>query len=93
MANGGARARAAASRLGVDDGAAPNPPCGLTIASENPVYIQGDFNAPGGNLAAANTVATSVAADAVTLLSDNFNDVKEKDILECYDVEEIKQKL
>jgi hypothetical protein len=56
-------------------GAAPNPPCGLTIASENPVYVQGDFNAPGGNLAAAGTVATSIAADAVTLLSDNFNDV------------------
>ena len=56
-------------------GAAPNPPCGLTIASENPVYIQGDFNAPGGNMAAAGTVAASVAADAVTLLSDNWNDV------------------
>jgi hypothetical protein len=47
----------------------------LTIASENPVYIQGDFNSPGGNEAAAGTVATSVAADAVTLLSDNWNDV------------------
>jgi hypothetical protein len=56
-------------------GAAPNPPCGLTIASENPVYIQGDYNAPGGNIAAAGTVATSVAADAVTLLSGNWNDV------------------
>jgi hypothetical protein len=56
-------------------GVAPNPPCGLTIASENPVYIQGDYNAPGGNLAAAGTVAASVAADAVTLLSDNYNDV------------------
>jgi hypothetical protein len=56
-------------------GAAPNPPCGLTIASENPVYIQGDYNAPGGALAAPGTVATSVAADAVTLLSDNYNDV------------------
>jgi hypothetical protein len=56
-------------------GASPNPPCGLTIASENPVYIQGDFNAPGGSLTAAGTVATSVAADAVTLLSDSFNDV------------------
>jgi hypothetical protein len=56
-------------------GAAPNPPCGLTITSENPVYIQGDFNAPGGNLAAAGTVATSVAADAVSLLSDSWNDI------------------
>lgn len=56
-------------------GAAPNPPCGLTIASENPVYIEGDYNAPGGNLAAPGTVAASVAADAVTLLSNNYNDV------------------
>jgi PilX N-terminal len=56
-------------------GAAPNPPCGLTIASENPVYIQGDYNAPGGNVAAAATIAASVSADAVTLLSDNYNDV------------------
>ncbi len=56
-------------------GAAPNPPCGLTIASENPVYIQGDYNAPGGSLTGAGTVAASVAADAVTLLSDNWNDV------------------
>ncbi len=56
-------------------GAAPNPPCGLTIASENPVYIQGDYNAPGGSVLAAGTVATSVAADAVSLLSDNWNDV------------------
>jgi hypothetical protein len=39
------------------------------------VYIQGDFNAPGGNLAAAGTVATSVAADAVSLLSDSWNDI------------------
>jgi hypothetical protein len=56
-------------------GVAPNPPCGLTVASENPVYIQGDYNAPGGSVTAAGTVATSVAADAVTLLSDNWNDV------------------
>ncbi len=56
-------------------GASPNPPCGLTIASENPVYIQGDYNAPGGSLTAAGTVAASVAADAVTLLSDKWNDV------------------
>ncbi len=55
------------------------PPCGLAIASENPVYVQGDFNAaynqatpwvitPAG-------VAASVSADAVTLLSDKWNDV------------------
>jgi hypothetical protein len=49
-------------------------PCGLTVASENPVYIQGDFNAaPNGNFAGPH-VAASVVADAVTLLSNNWND-------------------
>ena len=51
------------------------PPCGLSIAAENPVYIQGDYNAPGGSLTGAGTVAAGVAGDAVTLLSDNWNDV------------------
>lgn len=52
-------------------------PCGLTIVSENPVYVQDDFNAPaGGNGNAANAhIATSVIADSVTLLSDTWNDV------------------
>ncbi len=49
--------------------------CGLTISSENPVYIQGDYNA---NIAGAGwssaEVPSSVAADAVTLLSDQWND-------------------
>jgi hypothetical protein len=51
-------------------------PCGLAIATENPAYIQGDFNANsgGGGFNDAN-VAVSVNADAVTLLSNNFNDV------------------
>jgi hypothetical protein len=51
-------------------------PCGLTIASENPVYLQGDFNAnsSGGGFNDPH-VATSIAADAVTLLSKNWNDV------------------
>jgi hypothetical protein len=50
--------------------------CGLTIATENPVYVQGDFNAnsAGGGWNDPG-IATSIAADAVTLLSDNWNDV------------------
>jgi hypothetical protein len=49
---------------------------GLTVVSENPVYVQGDWNAnPGGaggfTLAHA---ATSIIADAVTLLSSGWND-------------------
>ena len=47
----------------------------MTIAAENPVYVQGDFNAnSNGNGFNDPHVATSIAADAVTLLSDNWND-------------------
>ncbi len=57
-------------------GAAPNPPCGLTVVSENPVYIQGDYNNAGNSTTFTGAdVPSSVAADAVTLLSDSWNDV------------------
>jgi hypothetical protein len=50
--------------------------CGLTIATENPAYLQGDFNANSGNGGFADpSVATSVASDAFTLLSNDWNDV------------------
>jgi hypothetical protein len=49
--------------------------CGLTVTSENPVYIQGDFNAnSGGNNWNDPYIPSSVAGDAVTLLSVNWND-------------------
>ena len=48
--------------------------CGLAITSENPVYIQGDYNAPGGAFGASCAGAASVLADAVTLLTNNWND-------------------
>ncbi|HXC42199.1 MAG TPA: hypothetical protein VNY51_01610 [Candidatus Dormibacteraeota bacterium] len=59
--------------LGTCPGAVP---CGLAIATENPAYIWGDLNAnsAGGGFGDPN-VAVSVNADAVTLLSNNFNDV------------------
>jgi hypothetical protein len=50
-------------------------PCGLTIASENPVYVQGDFNAGAGGNFAGPHVGASVVADALTLLSNNWNDI------------------
>ena len=57
-------------------GAPPNPPCGLTISAENPVYIQGDYNAPvNDGTWGGFSVASSVAADSVTLLSNNWNDI------------------
>jgi hypothetical protein len=55
--------------------------CGLAIASENPVYVQGDFNNNPNTDATFATpgtdphVATAILADAITALSDNWNDV------------------
>ena len=50
---------------------------GLTIVSENPVYIQGDWNMNAAvPVAGDGHAATSVLADAVTLLSGNWNDDK-----------------
>jgi len=51
-------------------------PCGLTVAAENPIYVQGDYNNPGLNTNFSGTgVAASVIGDAVTFLSNNWNDV------------------
>ena len=51
---------------------------GLTVAAENPIYIQGDWNATtqanNADPFLEPNVATSVAGDAVTLLSNNWND-------------------
>lgn len=44
------------------------PTDGLTVASQNPVYIQGDYNT------GASHVSSAVFADAVTILSNNWND-------------------
>jgi hypothetical protein len=50
--------------------------CGLSITSENPVYIQGDFNANlGGTGWNGVSIPTSVAGDAVTLLSNDWSDI------------------
>ena len=46
---------------------------GLTIASENPVYIQGHWNADAAGFGNP-SAATSVVADAVTLLSSAWSD-------------------
>ncbi|MFZ0581867.1 MAG: pilus assembly PilX N-terminal domain-containing protein [Candidatus Acidiferrales bacterium] len=49
---------------------------GLTIVAENPVYIQGDYNAPvdDGSWGGV-SVAAAIEGDAVTFLSNNWNDV------------------
>ena len=47
---------------------------GLSVVSENPVYVQGDWNAAGGSFAGVHS-ATAVMADAVTLLSNSWSDI------------------
>jgi len=52
------------------------PAPGLTIVSENPVYVQGNFNALATNTVAEPNMACAIIADAVTLLSNNWNDIR-----------------
>ncbi len=51
---------------------------GLTVAAENPVYVQGNFNADSAGFGATGDghVSAAVIADAVTLLSNNWNDIR-----------------
>ena len=57
----------------INDGLGNVPMPGLTVASENMVYVQGDFNAAGGF--GEPNAATAVISDGVTLLSNNWNDM------------------
>ena len=49
------------------------PTAGLTVAAENPVYVQGNYNATTIATAEPN-VPAAIIADAITLLSTNWND-------------------
>ena len=55
-------------------------PCGLTVASENPVYVFGNYNCmPSscgtGTYVSSGNAPASVVGDSVTLLSSQWNDV------------------
>ncbi len=53
------------------------PSLGLTVASKNPVYVQGNYNAPAAYLGTTNTTLTkpaSLVGDAITVLSTAWND-------------------
>ena len=56
------------------DATVANRIAGLTVVSENPVYIQGDWNAAATFLVNDLHAATAVIADAVTLLSNAWSD-------------------
>ncbi len=60
---------------GVSGGVTRLPAGGLTVASENPVYVQGNYNATNDpNVANDPHVPAAVIADAVTVLSNRWTD-------------------
>ena len=53
------------------------PSGGLSVATPQPLYVKGDFNAPDvtpGSTNTANTLPAGFACDAITLLSGNWDD-------------------
>jgi hypothetical protein len=52
----------------------PLPVSGIAITSENPVFVQGNFNATTASVTAEPNYAASIIADTVTLLSNAFRD-------------------
>ncbi len=54
------------------------PSQGLTVATERPMYVQGDFNAPvvaqRGTTNTTSTLPASLLGDAITVLSDSWTD-------------------
>src|SRR5690606_11590842 len=53
------------------------PKQGLTVATPNPLYVQGHYNAPGSALGTSDTSDTkpaSLVGDAITILSQSWND-------------------
>ncbi len=55
---------------------------GLSIVAENPLYVQGNYNAPNaagtgfGTTPGTDHVSAALIADAVTMLSNSFNDIR-----------------
>ena len=50
------------------------PSAGLTITAENPVYVQGNYNATSASVTGT-SVPAAVIGDAITILSNNWKDV------------------
>ncbi len=60
------------------------PPSGLTVATDLPLYVEGQFNAPNttpGSTNTANTLPASLVGDAITVLSGNWKDTYGNDAL------------
>lgn len=59
---------------GINAGVNNLPTSGLTVAAENPVYVQGNYNATSASANANPNAPAAVVADAVTLLSNQWRD-------------------
>ena len=60
------------------------PSAGLTVATFNPLYVKGHYNAPSGALGTTNTSGTvpaSLVTDGITILSGNWADSNSTDDL------------
>jgi hypothetical protein len=58
---------------GINSGVNNLPTAGLTIVAENPVYVQGNYNATNSVTTEPN-VPSAIIGDAITLLSNNWSD-------------------
>lgn len=60
---------------GINGGVNNLPESGLTIATENPVYVQGNYNAIATSVVEEPNRPAAIITDAITLLSNAWNDV------------------
>jgi hypothetical protein len=49
-------------------------PAGINFVAENPVYVEGNFNATAASVTAEPNVPAAIIADSITLLSNTFRD-------------------
>ncbi len=61
---------------GINGGVNNLPDTGLTVAAENGIYVQGNYNATGTSVVAAPDRPAAIIGDAITILSNNWSDVK-----------------
>jgi hypothetical protein len=61
---------------GINGGVNNLPDAGILIASENGVYVHGNFNATSTNVEAEPNRPAAILGDAITILSNNWRDVR-----------------
>jgi hypothetical protein len=61
---------------GINGGVNNLPDSGLTVAAENGIYVQGNYNATNTSVVATPDRPAAIIGDAITILSNNWTDVK-----------------